>query len=54
MKLEDQVYITIKDEDGVLLPLAYLETKERHAIGKRPTLEDWDTFVEVVLVEVHK
>jgi len=45
-------YVTIKDEDGILRPKAYLESQDRHLFQKQPPIEEGESFVEVQITEV--
>lgn len=49
---DSDVWITIKDEDGILRPKAYLERIDIHEIQKKPRLESGDEFVEVVIIKI--
>ncbi len=46
-----QRFITLKDADGVLRPLAYIEKLDRHPFAKYK-LDKGETFVEVEMREV--
>ena len=46
-----KIWITLKDSDGSLRPMAYLESKERHDISTPPKLEDGESYVEVTINE---
>lgn len=45
-------FVTIKDAEGILRPLAYLERIENHNINSSAKLQEGDHFVEIELVEV--
>lgn len=45
------IYITIKDSNGILRPKAYLEKREMHPLQKHPKLENGEEFVEVIIHE---